>query len=609
MAAGRKVRSTGSRSTSRKALDPSLQEWVRREVASLKKRDESQVARSRHPSIGFFDRTSTKAVITQLGDVEKLTIFIGAGASLDRGAPSWAGLMESLLAGSLIERSVHGSLRARTQSQLSEIYGRDAAGVMHLAGAPSDGLRDTARRYVEDVGVIQVASSLVEAFGGNRKLIKERIRAALYSDTSLSGPLTEAIVLLATRAKDSGRQVSIVTTNYDTLLELSSDGKCVTNEEGLSVSAFLRSDPHTIPVFHVHGFIAHPNERTVDREKESFVASETDFYRLGSQQQHLLKEVLDTTNCLFVGTSLTDPTFVRILTENSGPRRYAVLPRQGDKWRASTADDEQVPNRVAQEDAWFVDRMAHLGVLPIRTDFFSQVPVLLNEMSVALRPPKKAAAPPYIDYSTRLKSWWTSWEEVTERHGLRGRIVMSQLLRTCHDAVVEELRSKTGSDAGNFKLELWVRQNPSSREMVLWASSTALWLADNSTFHRSAIDFNSRYVAVQAFCDGGITRRKAQADRQGRWRTFLTTPVTLQSDACHGLPAGVISLLCDEPAETSAIYRLSMKECGEIGAGMEATGVVLLDPAEFDRAIEASPNLQLRGGPNQAPGAPATSGA
>ncbi len=270
-------------------------------------------------SFSIFRRSDVCEVVERFSDSSRVTVVVGAGASIEAGFPSWQQLIERLLMRS-----------ARTRFAEAETEDRDLWVKETLA---QDGLLG-AGAVVEALSREQLQAWLVDdLFGG------------LTADDFAPGPISRQVARLRQRL---GERLTIVTSNYDDLLEQA------LRESGYAakdVKSYIRqrtaAPPGAIPVTHLHGYAGR------DETKGTLVLSEEHYHRMqrgSSWQEKFMSERLLNSNCLFVGSSLTDPNLIRYLYGYRGERPHtALFVRQAESARlppkVQTAREEATAQR------------------------------------------------------------------------------------------------------------------------------------------------------------------------------------------------------------------------------------------------------------------------
>jgi hypothetical protein len=517
----------------------------------------------------FFRDEKTHDLIERIADTNSLTIFAGAGISLDRGSLTWDDLVVALLAERL--RGLAGHKNEAAAFAGARVIS-SALGPVAAASAVRE-LYQREREFVDDPALMQVIASDMY------KRLYPRNR------WSPGGALAEAIVRLAVTWKSYGKDVAILTTNYDNNLEDFAgdvEAKAFAKKHGIAITPRVngrRVGDDAIPVYHLNGFIPHE-----DAARGNLAFSETGL-ALGSEvvgqtkprldwRLKLIENRLSKSTTLFVGTSFRDPTVVEglIRTAASAPTcpRYGVFPYQGDAW----CDAEPVVR--AEANAAFEARLAHLKVEPVRPDFYGQVAQLLNEVMHC----RVTCGGKYRGserYSDRLTRWWSTWSrKVRYRRGPRDyQDKCQEILADTQKTVAATLKPR-GTE--RLKLELWIRSSPpNQRHIELWGSSIAAsrTVRDNV---QAKIENQSDYAAVRAFCQG-FDLRGAMRGSPGRWQSHFSVPIVLQNQPWHRMPVGVISLLSTQPENASCLRSLDDPAVWEATRGaLTRAGRALLDP-------------------------------
>jgi hypothetical protein len=277
----------------------------------------------------------------------RLTLVCGAGISIQAGIPKWSDLLADL-SDKLIENTSKKHSKELGFTAKKEINQRYGSSPLIFA------------KYLKD------------NFG--KTFIRE-LRSALYRTTSDNSELLDSIVNVA-RARRSGAKLdSIITFNFDCLIEEfleknSIDYKSIHSE-------VTDHEPEEIPIYHVHGFLPR-NE--IFGEKPGLVFSEdayhTQFIDSFSWSNLVQLTKFNETTCIFIGISLTDPNLRRLLDisrrkkKGSGVEHYIIkkVPAMSKKNKSL-----QILLQIMEErDA------ISLGINTIWINDYKEIPEILN---------------------------------------------------------------------------------------------------------------------------------------------------------------------------------------------------------------------------------------
>jgi hypothetical protein len=214
----------------------------------------------------------------------RLTLVCGAGVSVQAGIPAWGDLLIRLL-----------------ERMMDRIAKTHALQIDAMAAA------EFQRRYG--------ASSLILGKYLRNNLgrdFQRELRDALYASPSLTSPLIDSIVRLSRPQRDGRPLDSIITFNFDSLLEENLDARQIANRAIFSEA--ITHDPNELPIYHVHGYLP----RAGDIPEHSHLVFSEDAYHSQfidpfSWSNLIQLNKLTQNTCLLVGISLTDPNMRRLL--------------------------------------------------------------------------------------------------------------------------------------------------------------------------------------------------------------------------------------------------------------------------------------------------------
>jgi hypothetical protein len=213
-----------------------------------------------------------------------LTLVCGAGVSVGAGIPTWNGLLVTLLA-SMMKRIAEDhpiDLESVSGDEFQKRYGSSAL----IVG-----------KYLR--------SNLGKDFLGE-------LRAALYVKQPTTCALIDAIVDLARPQRDGKPLDSIVTFNFDSLIEENLERSNIRNRPIYTEA--IRHRSNELPVYHVHGFLPRGGKIPPDAEVVfSEDAYHSQFMDSFSWSNLVQLTKLSQNTCLFIGLSMTDPNLRRLL--------------------------------------------------------------------------------------------------------------------------------------------------------------------------------------------------------------------------------------------------------------------------------------------------------
>lgn len=488
----------------------------------------------------FFLDHLTDATIDAIADIEgPLTLYCGAGATIDRTGHSWASL---ILAAFPKRRRPDGSAQP-VQAQLRRLRHESSE---------------------------QLASSLVyllrEAAGPSRTLrdaLRTRLKAALYGNPSRwqRGQLLSWLVLLAFFRAEQGRSTRILTTNYDDYIEAHYDDTRAALEDttakipGMRVSrpgqGLLNSHEPVrldrdatgayIDLVYLHGRLPRSG-----RVSWPLVLDENSYSSTAAVvEAEVAAAFRDSDFVLLVGTSVRDTPLVRALssTRTDGGQRVALL---GRGQFAHERDELESLNLLLARQ-----RASELGFTPLFPDFNGQVAQFVTELAL-----KTALGEGATHYMDRLDRWWSGWVEANGDdldipRKLRDILTGILPLIDCGDpsGPLEEPGER-------YQLELWVRADPvsSARSLTRWARSMDAHTAGVSG-KSSALVRGSYLAPIRTFTEGRPGRFDISDLESGResadrytWRSFLCVPIRHQF-----CTVGVLSLASTLPLSTASM--------------------------------------------------------
>ncbi len=217
------------------------------------------------------------------------------------------------------------------------------------------------------------------------KDFERKVKNQLYSNLkkdALSTPMLNAISGLARPKRSGVRLESVITFNFDDLIEskLSRDNinHCSIWKEGQS------HDTNELPIYHVHGFL--PNKDEIDSpnlvfSEESYHSQFIDPYSWSNLTQ---LNAFSSNICLFVGLSLSDPNLRRLLDishrRNNKTKHFILRSKLPD-----SVDSEEIPepdkstyeivNMLFEQDA------NSLGLNVLWYNKHSEIPDIIKSIS------------------------------------------------------------------------------------------------------------------------------------------------------------------------------------------------------------------------------------
>jgi hypothetical protein len=474
-------------------------------------------------SFAAFDEQPISGLIAAASEASKVSLLVGAGASMEAGLPSWKALVDRLL------------LRGAVKEDL--LPDDDRARELWLKDASRDG----------PLG----AAAIVDALAGDER--DTWILDALYGGSGASsffpGPIARQIAALR---RVFGDQLRLMTLNYDDLIE-----QALRDEDLVPLTlatAEHRISAGHVPVFHLHGYLGR------DGAAGQLILSEGDYQgmQLGTAwQDDLVRNALRDSTLVFVGTSLIDPNILRYLhavADEPGGEHFAIFVRQGVYGPDAPAGLPEARERA------LVCRWQQVGVTPVFVDHYTDVAQVLAEIARRRQDP-----PGYRPLPARATDWMHTVTERLLLPGDRGWFVRSQ---ETVSTVMQEALARAVQLASELTEQPWEETLAASlwltdatgETLTSWFTTDRLHL-DPATIEPLQIDEHSPWVSIRAYCQG--TRlAEAHTPDGSRWRFVLGLPLTLHS-ARHGrLPIGCLTVASLAPKEVTHLHRMPSTVAG-----------------------------------------------
>lgn len=314
----------------------------------------------------------------------QFSMFLGAGVSSSAGMPDWYTLLNSLFVSYLTNE-------------------------FNNSETMSD---DDIRQIVTRLNGVDEPSALMAARYLRKGLSKESSEVRLFTNTitdnlyklrdtkkDISSNLIKSISNLCMPRRTGARVRSVVTYNFDDLLERELEGRSIRHHSIYTDNEL--SDPDELPIYHVHGFLPENKSKYEYLDKSTLVFSEEGYHQIYSDSYHWSNLVqlynLRENNCLMIGLSMTDPNLRRLLDISARnveqARHFAFLRRLSlddfcyvtDK---KTKERKQVIDNIKGADQ-FLNRhhklneelMKELSVSIIWFNSFDDIPDILDRIN------------------------------------------------------------------------------------------------------------------------------------------------------------------------------------------------------------------------------------
>jgi hypothetical protein len=523
----------------------------------------------------FFKQPETPSAIVDLADSEHLTIYCGAGVTIDRTGLGWGDLIFELL------RPVFSI----SDSELTET---DAV-LLRNALSPLD-LSSILEGYVKKMGRENPYVPVLQ-----QVLYRGRVWE--------SGVLVQNVARLAVGLSVLHRKVSIVTSNYDTYIEdalnrhldqLQAHGefslpgftvKAVGDDAVVRIREPQREGGN-IDVTYLHGRV-HLTEGLAGR----LAVSETEYHQVRGQVVKTLLSEFAGRSVLVLGASLTDPPLLDSLLEtlpssasvDTKPNtRYALMPASSTRLTVNAEEFPRLGTHLKQ-------RMKRYEVDLLLPDFNSQIAQFCQEvltcanMGPQLEEYARETPRSPQRYGERLCTWWSNWYKARDVGD--DQYFHDELVKCLRD--LRKLNNWSLDGPEFYKIELWVRHNPrdSSRKLALWSGSMGI-LNDRGIMKFADIKLDTNNASVRSFVEGKpvwlnrddlklaeLSERKRRwiEKLNGRWDRYLAVPIRLDTLPGHPMLAvGVITLAAMTPPGKDRRTRIALNDMEKAEATIKA---------------------------------------
>jgi len=237
------------------------------------------------PSSKRLTRNDIVKKLTQYYEKEKLVLVLGAGVSMGFGLPNWDTLLQKLMI-TTIEKERNVS------TVLSKIFTSVFSPSPLIAG-----------RYLQ------------KFYEDKKMSFEEAVHKVLYEqlDIQKDSLLMDEIVNFCASPGKSPNLDSIISYNFDDILEQRLSMINIEVPHTPIYGIGMNSDG-TLPIYHVHGYLPHKEKLTKQHQitfgESIYHKQYIDIYSWNNIVQiNKFRE----SNCLFIGSSLTDPNIRRLL--------------------------------------------------------------------------------------------------------------------------------------------------------------------------------------------------------------------------------------------------------------------------------------------------------
>ncbi|WP_431642748.1 SIR2 family protein [Enterobacter mori] len=275
-----------------------------------------------------------------------LTLMCGAGTSYDAGIPTWSKLLNNLFGEMIVALKEDDKDFPYDLEMVKESGVSDSVPALILA------------KYIKN--------NLKDRFSNS-------LRNALYKDNPKTCEVIKSIVELARPRRDGKSIDSIVTFNFDGLIEEGLQSESIAHKAIHSEA--IKCTANEIAVYHVHGYL--PREGKIESHNEIVFSEDgyhSQFIEPFSWSNIIQLQKLTQNICLFIGVSLTDPNMRRLLDvawrkNPDSALSHFIIKR---KPTIKSHDAQQFVMYLEEQDA------NQLGLNVIWVNEYHEIPKLLN---------------------------------------------------------------------------------------------------------------------------------------------------------------------------------------------------------------------------------------
>lgn len=260
-----------------------------------------------------------------------VTLFLGAGVSIDAGLPDWEGLLRRLL------------LKYIQNDGKDIDYTCIDAKCFHSSVITA--------RYIQEY----IAKQVGEKFD-----FEDAISEALWSEYQPKGTKTIIGTIADIISVKKGLISSAITYNYDDLLETA-----LGPDKAQTIGRASDIERGKFPIYHVHGILPHEKNKG-ETVLANAILSENQYHKLYEEAFHWSNveqlHALQRNTCFFIGFSMADPNLRRLLDiAKSDGRHFVFLRRkefsvcENQKNEENLQVHERLMNSLGLNVIWFED--------------------------------------------------------------------------------------------------------------------------------------------------------------------------------------------------------------------------------------------------------------
>lgn len=287
-----------------------------------------------------------------------LTLYLGAGVSVDSGLPTWEKLVLAMFFSTISEAQLGG-----WRPFSNYLF---AIAEWHLANS-AEPLEITARKlrkYYQDTGDVEETAFLKRLYQTlYAGYLDESFHPPGYLDGQMiryKNPTLNAIADLCAQTRPGRKGVrAVISYNYDNFLELTLE-----DDRYQAVYQNQQIKDNTLPIYHVHGYVPIQPDISGSSGKD-IVFTEDQYHRVAGDPYYWsnLVQLDNMAGCvgLMVGLSLSDPNMRRLLDAvSSAPiraRNFALLQKPD-----ATPPDDAVLDEIHAKAKQYLNDFQNSGV-------------------------------------------------------------------------------------------------------------------------------------------------------------------------------------------------------------------------------------------------------